>query len=115
MKKKPIAAIVSVLLSVFILTGCGKDLSGSPYVGTWKGTTATYEGFEMNVEDIFGSFNVMLDGNGKATVETNGETKSGKWDEAENGIMIDKELNFISEGGKLTYEQDGVHVEFEKQ
>ncbi|MDO4519260.1 MAG: hypothetical protein Q4B47_03025 [Eubacteriales bacterium] len=115
MKKINTALLACLMIAVIMLSGCGKDYSNSPYVGTWKGVSASTAGMELSIEEYFGSFILTFDAKGKASVEMNGETQSGKWDESENGVLVDKELNFVNDGGKLVYEQDNVTVTFEKQ
>ena len=116
MKKNISCIMTCVLLIGMLLVGCGgKDMSGSPYVGTWHGTKAEYSGLEMSVESIFGDFSLELGKDGKATVITDGEEKKGKWDETDNGVILDGEMELTADGDMLTYEEDGATIYFEKE
>ena len=115
-----------VALSIFALAGCGggKDMSKSPYCGTWDAKTATAYGQTVDVATIMPQFTVELkaDGKASATVDTgNGpETGNGTWEETANGVKVmDSEnpdgLEFTAdENGNLTIEESGVLITFEK-
>ena len=52
--RKNIVIVLTVLMMCFAFTACGgKDMSDSPYVGTWKATKAEYGGFEISVDSVF--------------------------------------------------------------
>ena len=44
-----------------------------------------------------------------------GEEESGKWEETDNGVSLDSEMELIADGEKLTYEEEGVIIYFEKK
>ena len=116
MLKKMSCVILSMVLCILCLTACGgKDMSDSKYVGTWTGTKAEYAGFEMSVEELFGDFTLTLQEDGKAVVFVDGEEEKGNWDETEQGVSLDGEMEFIADGDALTYETEGVIVYFEKK
>ncbi|MDO4622833.1 MAG: hypothetical protein Q4B22_07750 [Eubacteriales bacterium] len=115
MKMKRLTAIILMLALVLTFTACGKDYSDSPYVGSWTGTEAEYSGMTLSVAELFNGFDLTLNPNGKATVTTDGETRSGKWEPTDNGVMLDGEMELIASGDYLTYETDGVTIKFEKQ
>ena len=51
--------------------------------------------------------------NGKVKLNVNGDETTGKWDETENGISIDDEMEFQKlDDNTLTYEVSGVTVHF---
>lgn len=119
MKKmlKGISMMLIVMLFMFNLTACGgADYSDSPYVGTWKGVSAEYSGFEMGIEEILGGeFTVTLNDNGKCTLSIAGEEESGKWKETENGFNLVDEFDFTVDGGTAVLDYDGVAMYFEQQ
>ncbi|MCF2554586.1 hypothetical protein [Faecalicatena contorta] len=115
MKKKVSIFLVCMMAAMFLLTACGKDMSDSKYVGTWVGTTAEYEGMELSVEELFGEFSITLEADGTAKGTMDGEEESGKWEETDNGVSLDGEMELIADGEKLTYEEEGVIIYFEKK
>ena len=88
--RKKLAVLIAVITAAMMLFGCGgKDMSGSEYLGKWKATKAEYAGIEVGVET------------------------TGKWDETENGISIEDEMEFQKlDDNTLTYEVSGVTVHF---
>lgn len=115
--KKFVALTACMLLCVMFFTACG---GSSEYVGTWEATKASAEGadgnvVEMDASDIYQNFTLTLKAGGKATVNLNGEESEGKWKEVDNGIMVDDEMTFTNDGGKLVVEQSGAKIVFEKQ
>ena len=113
LKRITAALLVGVLL--MSMAGCGKKLADSKYVGKWIGTTAEYEGLEMSVESLYGEFTVLLEASGKVTLNTAGEETTGKWEETDNGVLLDKEMELVDKDGKLVYETDGMSIYFERE
>lgn len=90
------------------------------YMGTWEATKASGKGadgetVEMDASDIYKNFTLTLNADGKASVNLNGEESNGTWEEVDNGIMIDDEMFFRDEGGKLVVEASGAKIVFEKK
>ena len=95
------------------IAGGGKDMSGSEYLGKWKATKAEYAGIEVGVDTVFDEFHFTLQDNGKVKLNVNGDETTGKWDETENGISIEDEMEFQKlDDNTLTYEVSGVTVHF---
>ena len=69
-------------------------MSGSEYLGKWKATKAEYAGIEVGVDTVFDEFHFTLQDNGKVKLNVNGDETTGKWDETENGISIEDEMEF---------------------
>lgn len=115
--KKIIAIAACLIVALFCLAGCGKDMSGSPYLGTWSATVAEYSGLEMSVESILGGeFTLTLEDDGGCTLSIAGEEDSGSWDETEKGFNVEDEFDFIvAEDGIATLDYDGIILSFEKQ
>ena len=50
---KVLITVFAVAAMCFAFTACGgEDMSGSPYVGTWTATSASYAGMEMSISDL---------------------------------------------------------------
>ena len=69
----------------------------------------------MSVEELFGDFSFTLEADGTAKASMDGEEESGKWEETDNGVSLDSEMELIADGEKLTYEEEGVIIYFEKK
>ena len=104
--RKKLAVLIAVITAAMMLFGCGgKDMSGSEYLGKWKATKAEYAGIEVGVDTVFDEFHF--------TLQDNGDETTGKWDETENGISIEDEMEFQKlDDNTLTYEVSGVTVHF---
>ena len=109
-----VALVISML--ALVLTGCGKDLSNSPYVGKWSATTASMSGSSVTVDvnKVFGEFSFDLQKDGKCTAVLAGEKQTGSWDETDNGFAIDKDIKVVGNGdtGSLGYQ--GITISFKK-
>ncbi|MBP3851656.1 MAG: hypothetical protein J6D36_03845 [Erysipelotrichaceae bacterium] len=115
--KRIVSFISCFIVCVCVLLGCGKDMSGSKYVGMWKATKGEYSGVELSMEDLNSEFTVELKDNGKAVVTFNGENGNGNWDETDNGVEVSDSQDtfaFKADGDNLVVEQDGVTFTFEK-
>lgn len=114
---KRMAMLLTMVILVCNLVACGGDkYADSPYVGTWKGTTAEYSGLEMNVADIMGGeFDFILEANGKCTVSIAGDTEKGSWEPTDNGFSVEDEFVFIVDGSSAVLDYDGVTMNFEKE
>lgn len=112
---KKLFAVLVVFSMLFAFTACGgKDLSASPYVGTWEATTAAYLGMEMSVESLLGgAFVFELRDNGKCVMTIAGEESYGKWEETEHGFLIEGELEAVVDGETAVMDYDGVTLSFE--
>ncbi len=104
-------------LAAFAVTGCGDKYGDSPYVGTWKATTAEYAGIEMDVEEVIGEFVLTLDADGSAKVKLKGEESTGTWEPTDNGFTVDEsgEMEFVPDGDGISVDYAGVNIYFEKQ
>ena len=114
--KKKLLAVMSVLVLLLAFTACGgKDMSDSPYLGTWTATTAEMSGFEMSVESILGGeFTFTLEDDGNCTMSIAGEEDSGSWDETEDGIIIEDELTMTIDGDVGVMDYEGVSLYFQR-
>lgn len=121
MKKRSLALVVLMILSVLLLSACGgSTASDSPYVGKWVGTTAEYAGMEWDVASLLGEFTIDLQSSGKAVLTVEGEETTGKWAENETGVVIDEgtdnEVTLTSgDDGRLSVEMEGMVIYFEKE
>ena len=118
--KKILALCLMLVLAMSIFAACGSstDLSGSPYCGSWAGTKAEYGGLELTMEEMGMTCSLSLEANGKAAVDFDGDSETGKWEETENGILLkdsSDEMELIAEDGSLTLEMEGMKLYFEKQ
>ena len=76
-----------------------------------KQQKAEYAGIEVGVDTVFDEFHFTLQDNGKVKLNVNGDETTGKWDETENGISIEDEMEFQKlDDNTLTYEVSGVTV-----
>lgn len=114
--KKKIMIAVAVLVMCFAFVSCGKSMADSPYVGTWKATSASYSGIEMSVKSILGGeMTFELKDTGKCTLSVAGEERSGKWTETEDGFNVEDEFDFKVDGNTGTMDYSGVTITVEKQ
>ena len=99
--RKKLAVLIAVITAAMMLFGCGgKDMS-------------EYAGIEVGVDTVFDEFHFTLQDNGKVKLNVNGDETTGKWDETENGISIEDEMEFQKlDDNTLTYEVSGVTVHF---
>ena len=125
MKKftKITAVIALIVVSAMCLVGCGSDpLEGDTAVGTWKLSSAKYQGIEINGSDLtksLGKKNIpelVISADGNGTLKTNDQTSTGtvtKNEDGEGYIFADSDdnsLDFTIDGTKLTlnYKTDSV-------
>ena len=106
-------ALVIAMLAL-VLTGCGEDMSNSPYLGKWMATTATYNGVTLDVNKILGEFSFDLQKDGNCTAVISGDTKKCSWDETDKGFAVDKDINVIVNGDAGTLEYQGVTINLKK-
>ena len=119
MKKKLVIFCCLIIATAGIcLSGCGDKYADSPYVGTWKATTAESQGMELNVDDIIGEFILTNEADGTCTVTLQGEDSTGSWEPSENGFIVDSngdmEFKLVSDN-EVTIEYTGVLIHFQKQ
>ncbi len=113
---KKITVLVLSLVLVFAMVSCGKNMKDSPYVGTWKATTASYSGFDMSVESILGGeMTIELKDDGKCTLSIADEEESGKWSETEDGFKMADEYEFKVDKDVATMDYSGVTITLKKQ
>lgn len=117
MKKKILPVILCVIMAAVCLAGCGSNakLADSKYVGTWTGTTVEYSGMQMELASIFpDGFTIEFTAEGKVTLDVSGDKTSGKWDETENGVIIDpgtdNEVELQDQDGNLVISYDGLNI-----
>lgn len=126
MKMKKIVAFLCCLVIGslgLVLTGCGGDggkYADSPYLGTWKATTANYAGIEMNVADILGGdFTMTLEASGECTIDIAGDEESGDWEPSDKGMKIvdsEESMEFTAEDAEhLVLDYQGMTLTLEKQ
>lgn len=116
MKKKLLVALCIFALS-FTFAACGgKDMSGSPYLGTWTATTGEYSGIEISLESALGGpFIFDLGDNGKCKMTVAGEEETGSWDETEDGFIVEDTLTFTVDGDNAFLDYEGVIITFVRQ
>ena len=94
MKKftKITAVIALIVVSAMCLVGCGSDpLEGDAAVGTWKLSSAKYQGIEINGSDLtksLGKKNIpelVISADGNGTLKTNDQTSTGTVTKNEDG------------------------------
>lgn len=95
-------------MAAVCLAGCGSDskLADSKYLGKWVGSTVEYGEIQMELEQVFpDGFSIELTADGKITLDVNGEKTSGKWDESDNGVIVDQgsdnEVELVDRDGNL--------------
>ena len=120
MKRKSLAILLCMLLSMVFLTACGgADMSDSEYVGKWIGTTAEYSRMEWDVASLLGDFTIEFKADGTVVVTVQGEDTDGKWSETEGGVIVDEgtdgEMTVKKVDDRLSIEQDGMTIYFEKE
>ena len=117
MKKftKITAIIALIVVSALCLVGCGSDpLEGDAAVGTWKLTSAKYQGIEISGSDLTKSLGkknmpkLIISADGNGTLKTSSNTSTGIVTKNEDGkgyIFADSDdnsLDFTISGTKLT-------------
>ena len=119
MKKriKVLITVFAVAAMCFAFTACGgEDMSGSPYVGTWTATSASYAGMEMSISDLLdGEFTFTLEDNGKCEMNISGEKDTGKWSETYSGFKIADEFEATVDGDTAVLEYEGVTIKLERK
>ncbi len=115
---KRIISLAAVAIMVFVLVGCGGG-SDSKYVGEWKLTKANYAGIEMTAEEIGMDATLDVKGNGKLTLEFDGEKAEGEWEEKDGNLVIkgDDTGDVTAEmvDGNIVLNYSGVGMVFEKK
>ncbi|MGI6020897.1 MAG: hypothetical protein ACOX71_05420 [Lachnospiraceae bacterium] len=118
MKKSFALLCTLVLIISTLLSGCGSkvDYSNSEYLGTWSAASCEYDGIELDVAEIVGTFDLELKADGSCTITTGDESADGKWTEVDDGVIIDDddEMHFISKDGQLFLDYDGVMIYFSR-
>ena len=110
-------------MSFLTLTGCGgsSDVSAdSPYVGTWKAVSATFQDEEIDINEVLegNDFIIEVHEDGTAAVTEVEGTSEATWTEVNGGIKVtgdDIDMKFKDSDGGLTCSILGVHMFFEKQ
>lgn len=116
--KKLLIVLVAMIMAFGLASCGGGGGEESPYAGTWTATTCEYAGFEMDCASIFGGdFIITVENGGKYMIDLVGEGDKGRWEESENGIMLDGELEFAIdlESGTGTLEYEGATMYFSKE
>ena len=106
------------VLCCLLMAACGKNkYVNSPYTGIWTAISAEYNGVELSQEDMGGVYVMTLEPDGTASMDSGVEVQSGKWEEVEGGIRLDKDddLTLKDINGSLVLEMDGVTFTFAKQ
>ena len=113
---KRVVAAVCMVMMIMVMSGCGKNMKDSPYLGTWAATSAEMSGISVGVETVLGGeFTFTLHDNGKCTLSIAGDEEKGKWDETDNGFIIEKEFEMVVDGDTGIMEYSGVTFNFERQ
>lgn len=128
--KKKFFALVCSLAMVFacvLLVGCGgnstpssnADLSGSKYVGTWVGKSATFMGEEADMGDVSEDELILtLNADGTASFTSGKDESVGNWDETGKGVKLSGKgmnMEFKDKDNGIETSVLGVDVYFEKQ
>lgn len=118
MKKKFALMLVICMAIAAMFCGCGSDNSESPYVGTWNCTEVSMEGMTLDPAMLGGDITLDLAADGTATLSFLGDSASGDWSEAENGVTlsdngITEEVTLVAgEDGSLTLDYEGMTMVF---
>ena len=119
LKKSYIAVILTMILSMVLLSGCGgsssTDLSDSKYVGTWKASTMA---LMDESETVNGEWILTLNGDGTGQfVDDEEGAKDITWELTDNGFRTkgDTKLKFTDDGDNIKTKIIGVDLIFEKQ
>ena len=117
MKKKLSLVLAILLLVTLSFAGCGsKD---SAYIGTWKAVKiVSASGQEIKGEMLTGEGGDMIleIQEGQKCVFTFGDdSETGKWEETEDGIIVDGSLEFVLEDDMLVADLGGDKVYMERQ
>ena len=115
-----IAVALLMVLSVFLLAGCGgsggssADLSDSKYVGTWKATTMA---LKDETEPLEGEWILTLNADGTGQFVSEEETSNITWELTSDGFKTkgDTKLTFKDDGDNIKSKVIGVDLIFEKQ
>ena len=114
--KKKITIAAAILVLCFAFVSCGKSMADSPYLGTWKATSASYSGITMAVESILGGEMVFeLKDTGKCELTIADESHSGSWTETEDGFNVEDEFDFIVDGDTATLDYEDIIITLERQ
>lgn len=117
--KKFIAPLLCAVLCAVCLTGCGAKYADSPYLGTWKATTASAYGVEISVDTVIdGGFTFYLKDDGSCELKVGDQKSSGSWEETDGGFKVEDKYEFkVDTGGdnKATMEYSGVTLTFERE
>lgn len=119
MKRKLALLLALVMLCATMLTACGS--SGSKVVGTWEMTSAMAAGIETidTMKESGYDMSFVFDKNGKVKVISGGEEQGeADWKEDGDKVTISEsgsEMEFTLADGKLTTEQSGATLVFEKK
>lgn len=117
--KKRLLTIICALVLMFNFTACGggDKYADSPYVGTWKATSAESMGMELSVASVIGGeMIIVLEADGTCSIDAAGDEGAGTWEETETGANIDDgDVILTIEGDSAYLEQDDVKINFERQ
>lgn len=120
--KKRLAAVLALVLSVFVLTSCGS----SKYAGEWQMVSGSYNGTEVSMEQIEkltgGKLKMILEEDGTAKIETGSAKAESKWEETKDGVIVyDKDKNdssavdYTFKDNRLVCSVGGIEMKLEKQ
>ena len=93
MKKIRLLVIVTFIISVLSMTGCGggsgKTGEKSPYEGKWVAVSAQMMGVSVSVDETFGgTFEFEVKNGGKISFTVGDETGKGKWSVEEDQFTL---------------------------
>ncbi|MCQ4635856.1 lipocalin family protein [Anaerovorax odorimutans] len=122
---RKILSVISVAILLCIaFTACG-DSSDDPVVGTWEMTSVSAMGQEMSAADFLKAANytetpvITFNGDNTVDVDMLGNKGSGKWELKDGKYHVtdnsDVSLEFTLEDNKLSTEQSGGKLVFEKK
>ena len=121
MKKKIFVLFLCCLIALSALA-CGKKAPDA--AGTWKAKTISGMGMDLDIE-AFGEqmgvsdmkMELELKEDGTAVFDSGEETEEGSWKLEGNAFTLavgDEAMTGTLEDGKLTLEEDGMSIVFEK-
>ena len=93
MKKIRLLVIVTFIISVLSMTGCGggsgKTGEKSPYEGKWVAVSAQMMGVSVSVDETLGgTFEFEVKNGGKISFTVGDETGKGKWSVEEDQFTL---------------------------
>lgn len=124
MKKRIAVLMLVAVMVVLALAGCGGKKDASPVVGTWKATEVEAMGVNVKVDEYLEQMGMgdmkmemSLTEDGRFGMDLMGQQVEGSWRYNGSTLTLTAEGEDLSaecEDGKITIEESGVKIIFEK-